>query len=72
MTGVSDIHSFNESEILLATEAGKISIKGEGLHVKGLDLEKGIADIQGKVNSIAYLSKNTEKKEESLLKRMFR
>lgn len=72
VTGVRDIHSFNESEILFATEAGKLSIKGEKLHVKRLNLEKGEADIEGKVNSFTYLSKNTENKEESLLKRMFR
>lgn len=72
VTGVRYIQSFNESEILLATEAGKMAIKGEGLHVKRLNLEKGEADIQGKVNGITYLSKNTENKEESLLKRMFR
>ena len=49
-----------------------MSIKGERLHVKRLNLEKGEADIEGEVNSITYLSKSTEKKEESLLKRMFR
>ena len=34
LTGVQDIHSFNENEILLQTEAGKVQIKGEQLHVK--------------------------------------
>ena len=72
VTGVRDIHSFNESEILLETEAGRLSVKGELLHVRRLNLEMGEADIEGKINSLTYLSKNTENKEESLLKRMFR
>ena len=72
LTGVQDIHSFNENEILLQTEAGKVQIKGEQLHVKSLDLEKGEAKIEGKVNSVSYLTKNAQKKEEPLLKRMFR
>lgn len=72
LTGVQDIHSFNENEILLLTDAGKVQIKGEQLHVKGLDLEKGEAEIEGKVNSVSYLTKNAQKKEEPLLKRMFR
>ena len=59
MTGIKDIKSFDEKEILLFTEAGKLLIKGE-------------ADLEGKVDSLTYLSKNTDKKEESLLKRMFR
>ena len=72
LTGVQDIHSFNENEILLLTDAGKVLIKGEQLHVKGLDLVKGEAEIEGKVNSVSYLTKNAQKKEEPLLKRMFR
>lgn len=72
LTGVQDVHSFNENEILLLTDAGKVLIKGEQLHVKGLDLEMGEAEIEGKVNSISYLTKNAQKKEEPLLKRLFR
>ena len=33
LTGVKDIHSFNENELLLMTEAGKVLVKGEQLHV---------------------------------------
>ena len=72
VTGVQDIKSFDDKEILLFTKAGKLLIKGKQLHVKRLNLEKGEADLEGKVDSLTYLSKNTDKKEESLLKRMFR
>lgn len=72
MTGVRDVSSFDEKEILLLTAEGKLLIKGEQLHVKRLNLEKGEVDIEGRVDSLTYLSKNTDKKEESLLKRMFR
>lgn len=72
ITGVKDVSSFDEKEILLFTQAGKLAIKGEQLHVKQLDLEKGEVDLEGKVDSLSYLSKNTDKKEESFFKRMFR
>lgn len=72
VTGVHDIHFFNENEILLETDAGKLAVKGEQLHVKRLNLEKGEADIEGKIGSLTYLSRASEKREESLLKRMFR
>ena len=65
ITGVKDIKSFDEKEILLFTQAGKLVINGEQLHVKQLDLE-------GKVDSLTYLSKNTDNRDESLFKRMFR
>lgn len=72
VTGVRDVSAFDEKEILLFTEAGKLIIKGEQLHIKQLNLEKGEINLEGKVDSLTYLSKNTDKKEESLLKRMFR
>ena len=72
VTGVRDVHSFDEEEILLLTEVGKLQIKGEQLHVKRLNLEKGEVDLEGKMNSLVYLTKGTEHKDESFLKRMFR
>lgn len=72
ITGVQDIHSFNENEILMITEAGRMLIRGEQLHVKGLNLEKGEAELEGRVGSIAYLGKNTQKKNESWMKRILR
>ena len=70
ITGVKDIKSFDEKEILLFTQAGKLVIKGEQLHVKQLDLEKGEVDLE--VDSLTYLSKNTDNRDESLFRRMFR
>lgn len=72
LTGVTEILSFDEKEILLLTVEGKLMLKGLQLHVKGLDLEKGEAVLEGHVDSLIYLSKESGKKEESLLKRMFR
>lgn len=72
VTGVRDIHSFNEHEIIVLSEAGKILIKGDQLHVKSLNLEKGEAEIEGKINNFSYLTSAAKKKEESVWKRMFR
>lgn len=72
VTGVLDVHSFDEQEILLVTLEGKLLVKGEQLHVKQLNLEKGQVDLEGKINSLTYLTKDGAKKGESLLKRMFR
>ena len=72
ITGVKDIKSFDEKEILLFTQAGKLVIKGEQVHWKQLDLEKGGVDLEGKVDSLTYLSKNTDNRDESLFRRMFR
>ena len=72
VTGVKDVISFDEKEILLQTADGKLQIRGSGLHVKGLNLEKGEAALAGHVDSLVYFSKDSVRKEEPLLKRMFR
>ena len=64
VTGVKDVISFDEKEIL--------QIRGSGLHVKGLNLEKGEAALAGHVDSLVYLSKDSPRKEEPLFTRLFR
>ena len=41
VTGVKEVVSFDEKEILLLTAEGRLQIRGTQLHVKGLNLEKG-------------------------------
>jgi sporulation protein YabP len=62
ITGVVNVDSFDEDMVLIDTEEGVMNIKGSGLHVSRLTLEKGEADIDGKVDSIVYLNKNPAKK----------
>ena len=50
ITGIREVISFDEKEILLHTEEGKLSIKGEGLHVKHLDLKSGQLSLEGKID----------------------
>lgn len=69
--GVQDVRSFDETEILLMTTCGNLIIKGEKLHVRQLDLEKGEVEVEGRVDNLTYMSKNIEKDRRSVLKKMF-
>ena len=71
LTGIAEVNSFDEKEIRLMTTEGGLQIKGEGLHVKQLDLEQGNVEIEGKIDSLIYQQKGMREKE-ALLKRMFR
>lgn len=72
ITGVVEVDSFDENTILMETVDGMLTIKGNGLHVGRLNLEKGEADVDGKVDSLTYSDKNTlAKKGEGLLTRLF-
>jgi len=72
ITGVGEVHSFDENNILMETVDGMLSIKGNNLHVSRLNLEKGEADVDGRVDAFTYSEKSTlAKKGEGLLTRLF-
>ncbi|HIS31104.1 MAG TPA: sporulation protein YabP [Candidatus Limivivens intestinipullorum] len=73
ITGVSDVLSFDVGEIVLETELGLLTIKGQELHVSRLTLEQGEVDIDGKIDSMVYSGNVGSKgKGESLLGRLFK
>ena len=73
LTGILDVISFNESQIVLDTDMGLLTIRGKDLHVSRLSLEKGEIDIEGRTDSFTYSSnENIRKAGQSFLSRLFK
>ena len=73
LTGVNDVLSFDENEIILETEQGMLMIKGAELHVNRLTLDKGEVDVDGRIDSFTYSEQSgINGKWESLLSRLFK
>lgn len=68
LTGISDVDSFNEEEILAVCSCGELTIKGDMLHIEELNLESGILTVSGKIFSLTYSERFSST---SLLKRLF-
>ena len=62
ISGVTDVESFDESEISLYTTLGELSVKGKCLHVDEMSLESGNITISGDVKSLVYGDKDRTKK----------
>ncbi|MDD4564683.1 MAG: sporulation protein YabP [Eubacteriales bacterium] len=71
ITGVTDIESFNEENILLILENGGLIIKGENLHVQKLDLDEGMVLISGAISAAVYTEKK-DKQEKGFLKKILK
>lgn len=54
ITGVTDVCSFQETEIVLKIDSGIMVLMGQGLHIAKLLLEEGRLDIEGHVDSVVY------------------
>ncbi len=73
ITGVQDVVSFDENQVVLDTDLGLLTIKGKGLHMNRLTLDKGEVDLEGSVDSMAYSSNEAYRKSgESFFNRLFR
>lgn len=54
LSGVTDVRGFNDTVILLTTSAGDLTVRGETLHIDGLDLDTGTLAVTGRISSLAY------------------
>ena len=73
LTGIKDVLSFDVHEVLLETEQGMLTLKGDDLHVSRLSLDQGEVDVDGRIDSLVYSeASNYGQKGESFLARLFR
>lgn len=72
LSGISDVKSFNEAEVVLATAEGDMVITGKGLHIARLTLEDGSLVMDGQIDAIAYQDAGRLKKGGSMLRRALR
>jgi sporulation protein YabP len=72
LSGVVEVVSFNEDQIILNTSLGTLNIKGEGLKMNKLDVQNGDVIINGMVNSCIYVNKENKKEKERLISKLFK
>jgi sporulation protein YabP len=71
LLGVKKLDSFDDKEFLLDTIEGFLHIKGKGLSLGKMNMEEGELLIEGKIDSLSFINK-TDKKDKSLLKKLFK
>lgn len=54
MTGVNNVNTFDEQEIILETVMGYLYVIGEQLHISMLNLDEGKVVVEGSVTNIEY------------------
>ncbi len=73
MTGIREVVSFDENQVVLDTDMGLLTLKGKELHVSRLTLEKGEVDLNGTIESLTYSSNAALRRSgEPLLSRLFK
>lgn len=71
ITGVIDIHSFDDELVLAQTELGILTIKGDDLKMNKLNLDNNELIVEGQIMAVAYSDVNQEKSK-GFIKKIFK
>lgn len=62
ISGVLDVLSFDDQIVILETELGLLTVKGENLRINKLSLDTAEVIIDGEIYNLGYSEKELEKK----------
>ena len=71
LSGVTDVDSFNENQMLIFTELGELLIKGRNLHINEMNVETGDFSIEGDIWALIYGDKDKNQRL-GFIKKIFR
>ena len=72
VSGVTDVESFDENEIIMATSMGVLFLRGSGLRIDKLSLDTGDVTIEGTINKFEYEDETRAPSSGGFLSRLFR
>lgn len=73
VSGIEEVESFNEEEIILRTSSsGVLVIKGKCLHINKLNVDTGDVNIAGEITNMDYVDESAKAKGPSLISRLLR
>lgn len=71
LSGVTDVDSFNENQMILFTELGELMIKGKNLHINEMNVETGDFSVEGDIWALIYGDKDKNQRL-GFLKKIFK
>lgn len=73
VSGVIDVLSFDDQVVIIETDLGLLTVKGENLKINKLNIDTSETIVQGDICSMSYSeNKNAEKSKASLISKIFK
>ncbi len=70
VSGVSDVDSFDEQTVIIFTDMGELTVRGNNLHINRLSVEVGELTVEGNIAALIY--SDEEPKSGGFFSRVFR
>ncbi len=72
ISGVLDVLSFDDQVVVLETELGLLTVKGENLRINKLSIDTSEVIVEGEISYLAYSDKNVEKNKSNFISKIFK
>ncbi len=73
ITGIVDVFSFDDQIIIVETELGLLTIKGENLKINKLSIDTSDFIVDGHISSLSYSNSDmSNKKDKNILSKIFK
>ena len=72
VSGVNDVLSFDDQVVMIDTELGLLTVKGENIRINKLSIDTSEVIVEGDIASLTYSDKNTEKTKGSIMSKIFK
>ena len=72
VSGVNDVLSFDDQVVMIDTELGLLTVKGENIRINKLSIDTSEVIVEGEISYLAYSDKEIEKTKGSFMSKIFR
>ncbi|MBQ2917159.1 MAG: sporulation protein YabP [Clostridia bacterium] len=72
VSGVNDVLNFDDQVVMVDTELGLLTVKGENIRINKLSLDTAEVIIEGEISSLTYSQSKQDKSSGTLLSKIFK
>lgn len=72
ISGVLDVLSFDDQVVMVETELGLLTVKGENLRINKLSIDTSEVMVEGTISLLSYSNKESEKEKTSFMSKIFK
>lgn len=72
ISGVTDVLSFDDQVIIVETNLGLLTVKGENLRINKLNIDTSDFSLNGKISVVSYSEGTFDSKQNSFLGKIFK
>lgn len=72
ISGVLDVLSFDDQVVMVETELGLLTVKGDNIHINKLSIDTSEVVVEGEISYLAYSDTSTEKTSGGIISKIFK